>query len=376
MNAVRTPRPDFAIRLYGEVAEADARSNLFLSPFSVQTALAMCAAGAHGETRKVLADLIGAPPDVAEQNRHYAALLKTLDSAGGNDVQLSVANGLWGQHGYRFRPEYLNDVAAFYDGALSEVDFRSAPDAAVKTINAWVLAKTAGKIKDLIQRGLITPDTRLILTNAIYFKGKWDQEFDPSHTRDDDWHGPSGVVKTPLMHRTGGYLYCQTGDFQALDLPYRGGKLSMLVVLPRKQDGLAALERAWTAGRVFEQVTKLLAYEETVNVALPRFKIETEFMLSSALCAMGARLAFSDAADFTGIGAEPLKISEVVHKAFVEVNEEGTEAAAATGVAMLKLAMPIKPKTFRADHPLLFAIRDRKTNALFFCGRLVQPQPV
>jgi len=375
MNAVQTTRADFAARLYDRAARTAADGNLFLSPFSVQTALAMCAAGAQGETRKVMADLIGAPVDVQEQNRQYAARHKALNSVGGNDVQLTVANALWGQNGYRFRPEYRKAVADFYDGALSEVDFRSAPDAAVKTINAWVLAKTAGKIKDLIQRGLITPDTRLVLTNAIYFKGKWDHEFDANHTWDEDWHGPGAVSKVPMMQRTGGYSYCETSDFQALDLPYRGGHLSMLVVLPRKRDGLAALEKKWAAGNVFEQVTNSLSHEETVIVSLPRFKIETELLLGSALCDMGAELAFSDAADFRGIGAEPLQISEVVHKAFIEVNEEGTEAAAATAVVMRKLAaMPTEPKTFRADHPFLFAIRDRNTNAVLFCGRVMEPK--
>jgi serpin B len=180
-----------------------------------------------------------------------------------------------------------------------------------------------------------------------------------------------------MMHQRGGYLYYEGGDFRALDLPYKSRQLSMLVVLPRKPDGLASLERQWSGGDAYHQVTAGLDHEEVVIVSLPRFKMETEFRLKPVLCGMYAELAFSDEADFSGIGEEPLKVSEVVHKAFVEVNEEGTEAAAATAVDMVLCrgvgGPPPQPKVFKADHPFLFFIRDRRTNAVLFAGRVLDP---
>jgi serpin B len=257
------------------------------------------------------------------------------------------------------------------------VNFRSKPDEAVHKVNAWVSDKTRDKIKELIKRSLIDKDTRLILTNAIYFKGQWEKEFDKSATRDEDWHGPNAVGKVPMMHREGGFLYHENEGFQALDIPYKGKQISMLIILSRKKDGLPALEKQWTSGDAYRQVTNALDHEESVLVSLPRFKLESEFELKPVLCAMYAELAFSDEADFTGIADEPLKISEVVHKAFAEVNEQGTEAAAATAVRKLLsggLGGPnSQPKVFRVDHPFLFYIRDRKTNAVLFSGRYVGP---
>jgi serpin B len=365
----------FAARLYKELADTHAGKNLFLSPISIQVALAMCAVGAKGETRRVLADLIGAPENVDEQNRQYASLLKSIHGDGQRPFQLVTANALWGQQGYGFKAAFQEAIADFYDGALHVVDFRTQPDKAVKTINAWVSDKTSAKINELINRDLIDKDTCLILTNAIYFKGPWEGEFEKASTKDQDWHGPGAIRKVPTMHEEGGYLYYENNDFQALELPYKGRQLSMLVVLPRKKNGLPMLEEQWATGDAYLQATEGLDHEEAVLVSLPRFKMETAFELKAVLCAMHADLAFSVEADFSGIGEEPLKIAEVVHKAFVEVNEEGTEAAAATAVTMdLKSVSPSpQPKVFQADHPFLFFIRDRKTNTVLFSGRVLDP---
>jgi serpin B len=385
-----TARNTFTARLYDKLADTHAGKNLFLSPFGIQVALAMCALGAKGETRRVLADLIGAPENVDEQNRQYANLLKSIHGDGQRPFQLVTANALWGQQGYRFKAAFQEAIADFYDGALHVVDFRTQPDEAVKTINAWVSDKTSAKINELINRNLIDKDTRLILTNAIYFKGPWEGEFEKANTKDQDWHGPGGISKVPTMHQKGDYLYYENNDFQALDLPYKGRQLSMLVVLPRKKHGmvsqllgrkkddLTALEGKWAAEGAYEYVTGSLHPEE-VLVAFPRFKMETAFTLKPVLCALGAEVAFGDQADFSGIGEEPLKISEVVHKAFVEVNEEGTEAAAATAVHMAPTmaAAPTRrpePKVFKADHPFLFFIRDRDTNTVLFSGRVLDPR--
>jgi serpin B len=375
MTTLATVSNDFATRLYEKLAGTEAGKNLFLSPFSIQVALAMCALGAKGETRQVMADLIGAPESVDEQNRQYAELLKSVNGEGERPFELATANALWGQQGYHFKPDYKKAVTDFYDGAMNEVNFLALPDEAVKTINAWVSDKTREKIKELIKRDFINEDTRLILTNAIYFKGKWDEKFKKDSTRDENFFGANGTRKVPMMHQRGGYLYYEEDGFQALDLPYKGEQLSMLVVLPTKKDSLTSLETKWAVNGTFPQVTNKLHYQETVIVSLPRFKMEMAFKLKPVLCALGARLAFSDDADFSGIGEERLKISEVVHKAFVEVNEEGTEAAAATGVLMATCAavMPTQPKLFKADHPFLVFIRDRNTNAVLFCGRVLDP---
>jgi serpin B len=367
----------FATRLYDKVAVTHAGKNLVLSPFSIRVALAMCAVGAKGETRQELIDLIGAPESVDEQNQQYAAWLNAANGDGGERLfQLIMANALWGQQGYHFKPDYQETIADFYDGALHMVNFRAKPDDAVKTINRWVSDKTGARIKELLNRDFINNDSRLILTNSIFFRGQWEYVFDKAATRDGAWHGPK-TCQLPMMHRRGGYLYYEGEGFQAVNLPYKGRQLSMLVVLPRKKDGLATLERQWAAQQTFRKVTDGFD-SETVIISIPRFKIESKFKLKPVLCALHADLAFSDFADFGGIGDEQLKISEVVHNAFVEVDEEGTEAAAATAVGMVLSAgvgsRPPEPKVFKADHPFLFFIWDRKTNMVFFSGRVLDPK--
>jgi serpin B len=377
MDTPVTARSDFATRLFDKLAGTQAGKNLVLSPFSIRVALAMCAVGARGETRRVLADLIGAPEGVEEQNRQYARLLKSVQGDGDRPFQLVTANALWGQQGYHFKPDYKKAVADFYDGAVHEVNFLAQPDEAVRTINAWVSDKTREKIRELVDRDVIRGDTLLVLTNAIYFKGRWEKAFEEADTRDEDWHGPNGTARVPLMHQRGGYWYYEDGSLQALDLPYKGRQLSMLVVLPRMKSGLPSLESQWAGGNTYRQVTDGLDHEEAVLVSLPRFKLETAFKLKPVLCALDAELAFSGHADFSGISEGPLMISEVVHKAFVEVNEEGTEAAAATAVPMVRCAgfSPApQPKVFKADHPFLFFIRDRDTNAVLFSGRVLDPR--
>jgi serpin B len=375
MDTTTTARNTFATRLYEKLAGTQAGENLFLSPFSIQVALAMTAVGAKGETRREMADLIGAPESVEEQNRQYARLLKAVYGDAKRPFQLVTANALWGQKGYHFKPAFQEAIADFYDGALHEVDFRAQPDQAVTTINTWISDKTQARIKNVIQRNFIDDDTRLILTNAIYFKGRWEKVFKKAMTRDEDWHGPT-TRKVPMMHQQGGYPYYEGSGFQALDLPYKGWQLSMLIVLPRQKDGLAALERQWATGDAYRQVTDGLDHEGMVFVSLPRFKMETAFKLKPILCGLHAELAFSDEADFSGIGEGPLQVSEVVHKAFVEVNEEGTEAAVATAVSMgLCIVRPTtEPLVFKADHPFLFFITDRDTRAVLFSGRVLDPK--
>lgn len=373
MTTTETARAQFFARLYGALAKAQTGTNVFLSPFSIQTALAMCAAGAKGATRQALADLIGAPAQVDAQNRQYAETLKSFNEAAAANVQWTVANALWSQQGVHLEPAYKKVIADCYGGTYDELDFQTRPDQAVQTINAWVARATAGKIKELMTRDLIAPDTRLVVTNAVHFKGRWDSPFDKNHTWDEDWHGAGAARKVPMMQQTTACLYSETSEWQAVDLAYQGRQLSMLLVLPRKTDGLPALETAWASASTYERVTTTLAPEASVVIALPRFSVESTFSLKPTLSALGAGVAFSPTADFSAIAHEPLTIAEVVHKAFVDVNEEGTEAAAASGMIGAKGGFA-QPKVFRADHPFFFAIRDRKTGVVLFCGRVVDPR--
>jgi serpin B len=365
----------FANRLYEKLVESAPDENLFFSPFSIQVALAMCAVGARGETRGALTNLIGAPDDVDDQNQLYADLLLSICSDGSRPTTLVTANAIWAQRGITFVPAFADAIAQYYDGVFREVNFQKEPKNAVAAINTWVSAKTNERINDLLSIDMIKADTRLVLTNAIYFKAKWEKVFPKSNTKDEPWYGPDGQTTVPLMHKQEGLLHYETDDFQAVNIPYKGRQLSMLVVLPRREDGLAALERLWIEQDLFAQVTKGFD-DETVNIWLPRFKVEASFELGEILCAMGAEIAFSDLADFTGIARGPLKISEVVHKAFVEVTEDGTEAAAATAVLMMRsmgLGRAPEPIEFRADHPFMFCIWNRKTDVIFFSGRVVNP---
>jgi serpin B len=367
---------DFGLRLYDALAGARGGAqpgeNLFVSPFSIQAALAMVAAGALGETRCELTALLGVQEDVEEQHRRFAAWTTMFNADTAGHVELAVANALWARRGVRFKPAYRKAIAEFYDGACNEVDFQSMPDEAVQTINTWVAGKTRGKIDTLVTRELVAGDTGLVLTNAIYFNGTWETEFDPRDTLDEDWHGPAGVRKAQMMQQRRGFLYCETADYQALELPYQGQALSMLIVLPRQLDGLNALESTGAAARTYRQATDSLTHEKMVIVSLPRFRMASEFRLKSVLSGLGAARIFSEAADFGDMSSEPITFSEVVHKARIDVNEEGTEASAATA-AVARKGGATQPRVFLADHPFLFFIRHRKSNAVLFCGRVMEP---
>jgi serpin B len=368
MTATASADTGFAIRLYDALAKAHAGQDLFLSPFSIHAALAMVGAAARGETRHELAALLGEPESVEQQNRRYAGWIEQVTSDTAGHVQLAIANGLWGQQGVAFNPSYRQAIADCYGGALNEVDFQASPGDAVQTINAWVAGKTAGKVAALVTPELVGRDTRLIATNAIYFKGRWASAFDPKDTLDDDWHGPRGIRKVPLMQQRGGFRYCETAQYQALELLYQGEHLSMVIVLPRETT--AALD---AAGLTYRQVTSSLAFEKRVIVSLPRFKIAGAFQLKPVLSELGAVRLFSPSADFSGMSVPPPQFGDVVHQAVIEVNEEGTEATGATAVVLRKGGAAGQPKVFLADHPFVFFIRHRQSNAVLFCGHVLEP---
>ena len=308
----------------------------------------------------------------------FAGFHKNLRDAGAASAcRLSLANRLWGQQGYEFLPEFLAITRESYGAELAQVDFAGQTEAARQQINTWVLKQTEGKIKDLLPPGVLTNLTRLVLTNAIYFKGNWSKPFPRSATRDDLFHvAGDKTTPVPFMSRQDDLSYWAGEGVKVLELPYGKGDLTAVVLLPDQIDGLPALEGKATAGKLDRWLTGLR--KRKVQVFLPRFRLASQFSLRDLLTAMGMKRAFSpDLADFSGMSThEQLYLSAVIHKAFVDVNEEGTEAAAATGVAVaVRAAMvPSEPAVFRADHPFLFLIRDRKSGSILFLGRVVNPQ--
>ncbi len=372
-NAVVEGNTSFAFDLYKHLK--DAEGNLFFSPYSISTALAMTYAGARGKTEKQMAGALHFTLDQKRLHPAFACLEAQFNAAQGNrDIELNVANALWVQKDYVFLKEFLDLTAKNYGAAPNHVDFKRACEAARKEINAWVEQKTKNKIKDLIKRGVLAPLTRLVLTNAVYFKGNWGSQFNKSHTKEGLFRPATGKsVKAPLMTQTQEFRYTESDSLQILELPYVGDDLSMIVLLPGKIDGLAQLEadlnpenlNAWMG---------LLRKREVV-VFLPKFKMTSQLSLAETLASMGMPDAFGANADFSGMdGTKTLYISDVIHKAFVDVNEEGTEAAAATAVVMrLTSALPTPLPVFRADHPFVFLIRDKHSGSILFLGRIVDP---
>jgi len=367
----------FAFDLYGEVRGAE--GNLFLSPYSISSALGMTYAGARGQTADEMARALEFPADwLAQADRIHAAFaaLNADFGAEGKPYELAVANRLWGQKEYGFLPDFLALVGRHYGAGLEEVDFARDTEGARKTINAWVERETRDKIKDLIPVGGVQPLTRLVLTNAIYFNGTWTHQFEKKRTQDADFFVTAAEkVSVPMMSQTKHFRHADGGTFQMLEMPYKGGELAMVVLLPKQIDGLPALEGQLSAAMLAERIGAL-AYEN-VRVYLPRFTMTWRVLLAGVLKKMGMALAFNASeADFTAMngGKEPLWIDEVIHKAFVDVNEEGTEAAAATAVMMLGTGMPREPIVFRADHPFLFLIRDSRSGAVLFMGRVMNPR--
>lgn len=365
---------EFAVNLYSQLRTQP--GNLFLSPHSISTALAMTSAGAAGNTAAQMAATLHLPKE-GDVHAAFAGLeagLRAIQEKGG--VKMSTANSLWPDKASTFLPAFLDLCRTHYGADITPQDFRGAPEAARKTINDWVADRTAGRIQDLLAPGVIDALTRMVLVNAIYFKGDWAVRFDPAKTEPATFFTVEGDRAIPLMHRRGSIRHAATDTLQLVELPYAGNDLSMLVLLPRERDGLPALEAALTADQLTEW-TKALRPRD-VKLWLPRFKVEAQFLLKPTLAALGMGDAFdADKADFSGMnGRKDLFIGAVVHKAFVEVNEAGTEAAAATAVVMQtrSAVRPAdEPAEFRADHPFLFFLRDMRTGAILFAGRLTTP---
>ena len=362
----------FALDLFQQLRAAP--GNLFFSPYSISTALAMSAAGARGDTEKQMAAALHFSLDSSRLQPAFAGLQATLSKIQqSGHVKLSVANSLWPHNQHPFLADYLALTKRCYGVEITTLDYARDADAAAATINKWVEEKTQDKIKNVIPHGTLDALTRLVLVNAIYFKGDWAQPFEKAVTQYAPFMLIGGKsVSAHLMQQSHTFRYAKADGVQILELPYAGDELSMLVLLPEKADGLAALEQGLTAAKL--RVWTLRLRQLDVYVLLPRFTLTAQFELSRVLAKLGMRDAFSALqADFSGMdGQGDLFIGAILHKAFVDVNEEGTEAAAATAVAVATLSAHESP-TFRADHPFLFLIREQRTGSILFLGRVADP---
>lgn len=371
----------FGCDLYRAVRHRE--GNLLLSPYSISVALAMARTGGAGETASQMDAVLRLSPEAAagehgELAQQLAPPLVPEDEQEGAPgtpaYELKIANALWGQEDLSFRKHFLRVLADDYGAPLARVDFGK-PGEAREQINGWVESQTRGRIRQIIPEGEPGPDVRLALANAIYLKASWENPFKAGRTAEAPFTtGAGDQVTARFMHRTETLGYAGTENVQVLSLPYRDGRLSMVILLPRKSDGLEELEARLDP----EQLTGWLsALSPThIHVTLPRFEFESSFDLTGTLVEMGMRDAFDPGrADFSEMAEVPLFISLVLHKAFVSVDEEGTEAAAATSVLMSRAMAPSEPAVeFQADHPFLFLIRHRGTGAILFLGRFSNPK--
>ena len=365
----------FAFDLYAQLAKG--KGNIFYSPLSVSVAMGMAYEGAKGETAaeigKVLRLDAGAVP-LPPPLENFTGPDKVSDGA-----VLEFANAAWAQQGFNFQASYIDILSKKYQADFNKVDFAADPEKVRGRINAWVAEKTHEKIKDLIASGVLNNMTRLVLTNAIYLKALWMNQFKEQNTAKAPFFTDAEKsVETSLMKQTGSFAYAEDDDVQVVELDYKGTKrLAMMVILPRRKDGLAAVEAKLAAVKYTAWAAAMK--HRRVELSLPKFKSECSFSLNNMLMAMGVREAFNEKkADFSGIdGEKDLFISAVIHKAFVAVEEKGTEAAAATAVVMTLKSAPMRqeePVVFKADHPFLYLIREKTSGTILFLGRLSAPE--
>jgi serpin B len=366
---------NFAFDLYSKLRQ-EKDGNLFFSPYSISAALAMTYSGAKGNTATEMSDVMHFNADQEKFHSSFKTLVDELATRNQNGVQLNIANSIWVDKSYTFLKGYLAGVKKYYGSSINQVDFVNKFEANRIKINKWVENKTNKKIKDLLSKGVLDEETRQVLVNAIYFKGTWLNKFKKSKTQKMPFHkGKQAEISTNFMKETLSLPYYEDKKVQAIQLPYAGNKISMVIVLPRERNGIAELEKS-ISGDKFKTWT--LFRNSKVDLSLPKFKMTCQFSLGKALIGMGMKEAFTNGADFSGMtGKKDLKISAIIHKAFIEVGEEGTEAAAATAVVMrtksASINRPSTPKVFKADHPFLFVIRDNSTNSILFMGRMVNP---
>ncbi|MFH1031424.1 MAG: serpin family protein [Chloroflexota bacterium] len=369
---------DFTFKLYQTLSNTE--GNIFYSPYSISQALAMTYAGAHSNTEKEMADVLRFLLPQTSLHPAFNSIDLALASRGqgakGKDekgFRLHIVNAIWGQQGFEFQPQYLDTLAQNYGAGLRILDFMKAPEPSRITINDWVSEQTEERIKDLIPQGAINNLTRLVLTNAIYFNAAWAHQFNKNATSNGDFYLLDGnKITVPMMRQTESFDYAKGDDYQAVELLYDGGELSMVILLP-EQGKFDAFEASLSSQKAAD-IIKEIKYGE-VNLSMPKFEYDSSFGLKQALTSLGMKDAFiADNADFSGMdGKKDLYIQDVVHKAFVSVDEEGTEAAAATAVIVGTTSMPAEPIKVEVNRPFIFLIRDIETGAILFLGRVVNP---
>jgi serine protease inhibitor len=363
----------FGFKLFSEVLKNNrGEKNVFISPSSVAIALAMTYNGASGSTQQAMAKTLELQGmNLPEINSAYAAVLKQLLDNQDAKVQLKIANSLWANQDVSFAPDFLKRTQEFYQAKVSNLNFKDA--AASNIINNWVKENTNGKINKIVEN--IEPNQVLFLINAIYFKGNWSNEFDKSQTAQYPFYITSGRRKQhPMMSQEGDYRYYESEQFQAVSLPYgKDGKVSFYIFLPKQSSNLKALYQNLNVENWEKWMTQF--NKQKGFIRLPRFKTDYEITLNDALKTLGMEEAFSNKANFSGMGKN-FAISQVKHKTFVEVNEEGTEAAAATSVGIVATSLRQEPEPFRmiVDRPFFCAIRDNQTGSLLFMGSIIEPQ--
>jgi serine protease inhibitor len=362
----------FGLAVFDQLTAGQPHQNVFISPLSIAIALQMTAHGSAGATWNAMAGAMRmsglSRPEVAAGNQQLREDLVNADKR----VRIDIANSLWLRQGVKLQKAFVTDCGKYYDAMVTSLDFVR-PDA-VTTINDWVAKNTNGRIKQIVNE--LKPEEILVLVNAIYFKGAWAEEFDPKLTSAQEFFLASGSAQRQMMNREDKFRYKEDDMMQAVVLPYGDERLNMYVFLPRARDGLAGL----VDGTKPEDFTQLFSgfAEKKGTVVLPRFKLEYEQSLNKVLTQLGMGIAFAPGADFSGMVVPPATaaISDVLHKTFVEVNEEGTEAAAVTAVKMLATSMP-RPEekfSFVCDHPFLCAIRDDVTGSILFLGAIYDPK--
>ncbi|XP_030624111.1 leukocyte elastase inhibitor [Chanos chanos] len=382
MASLTAANTSFSLNLFNKITENNKTGNVFYSPLSISSALAMVYLGAEGNTAAQMSESLHL--NKAEEDIHvgFSKLLSELNKEGA-PYTLSLANRLYGEHSYKFIEKFLNDTKTHYQAELEAVDFKSNAEAARENINAWVQKQTQDKIKDLLPEGVVDELTRLVLVNAIYFKGSWDRKFKQSSTEEVPFKLSKNKTKPVKMMRQKAQFplaYIPSLNMQILELPYEGKDLSMLIMLPNEltdnTTGLEKLEQELTYENFVEWTRPDMMDTLVVQVGLPRFKLEEMYDMKDLLISMGMVDAFDQRkCNFSGMSPnDDLVLSKVVHKSFVEVNEEGTEAAAATAVAIMTRGRALlRPERFIADHPFLFFIRHNPTQSILFCGRYSSP---
>ncbi|XP_046899740.1 leukocyte elastase inhibitor-like [Hypomesus transpacificus] len=367
---------NFSLALFQKIAEETPTGNVFFSPLSISLALAMVLLGARGNTATQMSESLHLHKTEDDVHVAFSKLMAQLNKKKA-PYALSLANRLYGEQTYQFVKEFLGDTRKYYDAELETVDFGKNYEAARLNINGWVEKQTQDKIQNLLQKGTLDELTKLVLVNAIYFKGSWEEKFKATSTRDTQFklnQNESKPVKMMYQKTEFPLRFIREANCQILELPYVGKDLSMLIMLPNEITGLTKLEKNLSYENFIEWTRPDMMYITEVQVGLPRFKLEQTLDLGAKLTSMGMTDAFDQGlADFSGMSpSNDLFLSKVIHKAFVEVNEEGTESAAATAVIMQCHSF-VTLASFIADHPFLFFIRHNPTNSVLFYGRYCSP---